>query len=84
MTKDNLKIFGAYTDIPWKSENLGKHVKGNGNSFLFSLRSNNQFTKLKNIKGEYEVYHDIDELCCFLNGFYIADNCDNNKHFNDY
>jgi hypothetical protein len=36
--KETGRFFGAYTDIPWKSDDFGEHIKGNGNSFLFSLR----------------------------------------------
>ena len=39
------KIFGSFTDIPWSSEKGYK--KGNGNSFVFSLRDDFNFVKLK-------------------------------------
>ena len=38
------KIFGAYTDIAWKCERNTKD--GNGNTFIFSLRDDNNFVKL--------------------------------------
>ena len=38
------KVFGAYTDIPWSSD--GGYKKGNGNTFLFSLRDDLNFKKL--------------------------------------
>ena len=34
--KETGRFFGAYTDIPWESNEWYKY--GNGNSFLFSLR----------------------------------------------
>ena len=49
------KVFGAYTDIPWSSD--GGYKNGNGNTFLFSLRDDNNFVKLKCLKKEKEVYH---------------------------
>ena len=55
------KIFGAYTDIGWK--NNGGLVNGNGNSFLFSLRDDFNFVKLRCFKKEKEVYHGADRLC---------------------
>ena len=39
------KIFGGYTDIPWKEE--GEWVEGNCNSFIFSLRDDFNFVKLR-------------------------------------
>ena len=39
------KIFGAYTDIPWQDN--GGCKNGNGNSFVFSLRDDFNFKKLK-------------------------------------
>ena len=39
------KVFGGYTDIPWQSSGGGK--SGNGNSFVFSLREDFNFVKLK-------------------------------------
>ena len=42
------KIFGGYTDIPWKS--FGSVKKGNGNSFIFSLREDFNFVKLRCLK----------------------------------
>ena len=39
------KIFGAYTDIPWSSKRGSKN--GNGNTFIFSLKDDFNFDKLK-------------------------------------
>ena len=49
------KIFGGYTDIPW--EGTGEFVKGNGNSFIYSLRDDFNFVKLRCLNKDYEVYH---------------------------
>ena len=35
------KIFGGYTDISWTSG--GSYKKGNGNSFIFTLRNDENF-----------------------------------------
>ena len=42
------KVFGAYTDIAWKNDNAW--VNGNGNSFVFSIRNDFNFVKLKCLK----------------------------------
>ena len=44
LRSNDKKIFGGYTDIPWKNLNYMK--KGNGNSFIFSF---SEKTKHKNI-----------------------------------
>jgi hypothetical protein len=36
-SKTHQRIFGGYTDLPWKSGN-NEVVKGNQNSFIFSIR----------------------------------------------
>lgn len=41
------KIFGGYTDIAWKSS--GCKQIGQGNSFLYSVRSNDKIVKMKHI-----------------------------------
>ena len=46
--KETQRLFGAFTDIPWKSN--GRWVKGNGNSFLFSLRPDGSIEKLNHKK----------------------------------
>ena len=70
------KIFGAYTDIVW-TNNSG-WVNGNGNSFVFSLRDDFNFVKLRCLKKENEVYHGADRLCHFgsgASGFWINNDC---------
>ena len=57
------KIFGGFTDIDWTSKNGSK--SGNGNSFVFSLRDDSNFVKLKCLKKEYEVFHNKKTLCSF-------------------
>ena len=46
---------------------MGGHKPGNGNSFVFSLRDDLSFVKLKCLKKEYEVCHDRNSLCIFGN-----------------
>ena len=72
------KIFGAYTDIPWSSEKGYK--EGDGNTFVFSLRDDFNFVKLKCLDKEYEIYHDKVNLACIGNmqsGFWIENNFTN-------
>ena len=42
--KETGRLFGGFTDIPWKSE--GEEVYKNGNSFIFSLRPDGTLEKL--------------------------------------
>ena len=58
---EHSKIFGGFTDIDWKSN--GGFIKGNGNSFIYSLRDDSNFVKLKCLKKEYEVFHSSNYLC---------------------
>jgi hypothetical protein len=39
--KETQKVFGGYTDLLWDALEEGKHEKGNGNSFIFSVRDKN-------------------------------------------
>ena len=68
-------IFGAYTDIPWSSKT--RYKKGNGNTFVFSLRDDFNFVKLKCMEIGSEVYHNKDYLTSIGNreGFCIVDEC---------
>ncbi len=50
-----VKIFGWYTDIQWTSK--GGYKSGSGNSFLFLLRDDMNFIKLRCKNKEREVYH---------------------------
>ena len=47
------KVFGCYTDIAWK--NNGGWKNGNGNTFIFSLRDDYNFAKLKCMNKKNEV-----------------------------
>ena len=49
------KVFGVYTDIAWSSNK--NYNNGNGNSFVFSLRDDFNFVKLKCLDKKSEVYH---------------------------
>ena len=72
------KIFGAYTDISWASNVNCSSKNGNGNSFVFSLRDDFNFVKLKCLKKNNEVYHGPYALTCIGDngsGFEIYTNC---------
>ena len=73
------RIFGAFTDISWK--NNGNWKDGNGSSFIFSLRDDFNFVKLKHFDKFLEVYHSADLLTCVGyggSGFFISDECNIN------
>ena len=59
------KIFGAYTDIPWKSA-YGYFIEGSANSFLFIVRDD-KLIKIRCTNKNKEVLHQKDWLCCFGN-----------------
>ena len=73
--KENGKLFGAFTDIPWKSS--GGWVGKDGNSFLFSLKDNEHIEILKNVNKSEEVCHFENRLTYFSSAFCIHDNCNN-------
>ena len=56
-------VFGGFTDIPW--ELYGGRKSGNGNSFVFSLREDSNFVKLKCLEKNFEVIHDASYLTAF-------------------
>ena len=60
------RIFGGYTDISWKKTGNGKD--GSGNSFVFSLRDDSNFVKLKCLDKRREVCHVFYYLTAF--GYY--------------
>ena len=60
-----IKISGWYNDIQWTSSENGKYKSGSGNSFLFLLRDDMNFIKLRCINKKKEVYHHKDLLCGF-------------------
>ena len=75
------KVFGAYTDISWT--NNGNYKTGNGNSFVFSLRDDFNFIKLKCLNKKNEVYHNADWLTTigyFASGFAIYNDCNINTN----
>ena len=47
------KIFGGYTDISWKFS-CGS-LRGDGNSFVFSLRDDDNFVKLRCLNKDREI-----------------------------
>ncbi len=72
------RIFGGYTDIPWTS--VGNFNEGNGNSFIFSMRDDMSFMKIRCLNTKKEVFDDKDLLCCFGNSDLLIDNdCNINK-----
>ena len=74
------KVFGAYTDIPWSSERGYKN--GNGNTFVFSLRDDYNFVKLKSLIKYFEVDHEpyyLTSIGFGGSGFHIGDECNINK-----
>ena len=75
------KIFGGYTDVSWSS-NEG-YKKGNGNTFVFSLRDDFNFIKLKCLNKSNEVGHYASYLTIIgysASGFKIHDNCNINTY----
>jgi hypothetical protein len=69
------RVFGGFTDIPWQTE--GDHFKyGTGNTFIFSLRDDFNFVKLKCLNKMSEVCHDGDFLTAIGDsgsGFWIIE-----------
>ena len=77
------KVFGCYTDIAWT--NSERWVHGNGNTFVFSLRDNFNFVKLKCLDKSNEVCHWSSYLTIigkYQSGFLIYDDCNINTHSN--
>jgi hypothetical protein len=75
------KVFGCYTDIACSS-NYG-FKNGNGNTFVFSLRDDFNFVKLKCLNRSNEVYHYTSWLTVIgygPSGFGIADDCNINTN----
>ena len=79
------KLFGAYTDISWQEN--GGWKNGNGNSFVFSLRDDFNFVKLKCLNNIDEVYHNSNFLTMIgagASGFYILNECNINTDSHSY
>ena len=73
------KVFGCFTDIAWK--NSGGYISGNGNTFVFSLRDDFNFVKLKWLNKYYEALHYANYLTSIgycASGFHIYDDCNIN------
>ena len=73
-SKENQSIFGGFTDIAWTNDG-GGYKKGNGNSFIFSLRDDNTFVKLKSLIKDHEVYHGTG-IAFGYNNLTIFSDCD--------
>ena len=71
------RVFGGYTNIPWTS--IEGFKGGNGKSFIFSLRNDDTFVKLRCLDNYNEVYHSDYLLCGFGEssncGFDLFDRC---------
>ncbi len=81
------RIFGGFTDLSWSSDGAGNYgmKEGLGNSFIFSLRDDQNFVILKFITDlcKREIMHNKNKLCNF--GFIdlsIGDNCNINRNIN--
>ena len=72
------KVFGCFTDIAWKDNR--EWANGNGNTFVFSLRDDFNFVKLKCQDKIYEVYHGgyLTYIGYYASGFAIYDDCNIN------
>ena len=57
------RVFGGYTNIPWTS--IEGFKGGNGKSFIFSLRDDDTFVKLRCRDNGYEVFHSEYSLFVF-------------------
>lgn len=70
-TSEN-RVFGAYTDIPWTSPDVGAKQQGQGTSFLFNFDGNKRIQVLFCLDAEREVYHYRDRLPVFGKGDFLA------------
>ena len=74
------RVFGGFTDISWELDS-GNFKEGNGNSFIFSVRDDQNIVKLKCLKKEKEVYHKQQFLSSFGGtcGFRLYSDCNKNS-----
>jgi hypothetical protein len=71
------KVFGCFTDIAW-TNNRGWVSDGNGNTFVFSLRDDFNFVKLKCLNKYNEIGHGSSCLTWIgycASGFVIHNDC---------
>lgn len=59
---ENERIIGGYTRIPWKAED--KSYISDECAFIFSINSKEKYNLKKELKGEYAIYHDVNNYCC--------------------
>ncbi len=68
--------------MPWNKSGYGNgnYKEGNGNSFIFSLREDSNFVKLKCLDKTKEVYHNSSYMCSFGEdgGFRVYNNNSSN------
>ena len=74
------KIFGGYTNIPWKREGGCKIM--DSKSFLFSVRDDGSIVVLNSIQGKEEVRHNKGDLLNFYQSFKIMSDC--NEHMKNW
>lgn len=72
-SRESKKIFGGYTEIAWQKD--AGYQKGNGSSFIFSLRDNFSHAKFKCLNKEKEVDHGPNYLDFGNQNLYIKENC---------
>lgn len=65
----NHVVFGAYTDIDWKSPKTETRVPGSGNSFMFRFNYDGELEVLKCLDKQHEVYHGRDTYIAFGKDF---------------
>lgn len=69
---EDKRIFGGYTDIPWKKpEHNWNRVSGNRNSFVFTVDSKKKVHRLNCLKEDGEVYHYADHIAAFGDGHFL-------------
>ena len=74
---ENERIIGGYTKIPWKAED--KPYISDESAFIFSINSKEKYDIKKELKGEYAVYHNINNYCCCFG--YCGDDLAIGKNF---
>lgn len=65
------RVFGGFTDIPWKSTSELRRVPGAGNSFLFCIDERGSLHKFKCLRPEHEVYHALYLFPVFGDGHFL-------------
>ena len=74
-SKENDRIFGGYTNIAWTIDGKG-YKKGNGSSFIFSLKDDHSFLISKSLIKDHEVYHGSQGIAFGYDNLAVYGNCD--------